>query len=229
MSLLWVDHTRDFSWFDKYYGRIYWFKDILKMTYFRPSNYQPYIHLILGPMFAEKSTNLLRASRRLTIAKLKCLLIKYQGDQRYTTTNHIATHDRVHSEQEAYSCTRLNDLYTNYPNLDINQYDVICIDEVQFYPDSLDFCLGWRSRGKFIIACGLYADFQRVPFRNVPELMAHADQIEFLKAICHDCSQDSATTSYRLTKEVEQVSIGGADKYHPLCQICYEKRHSKSE
>ncbi len=189
-------------------------------------HYKPYIHLILGPMFAEKSTNLLRASRRLTIAKLNCLLIKYNGDNRYTTTNHIATHDKILSQQEAYSCNKLSDLVELYPDLNLNKYDVICIDEIQFYPDSLEFCLHWRSRGKIIIACGLYADFQRQPFPNLPQLIAHADQTEFLKAICHDCSQDSATTSYRLTNEMQQVSIGGADKYHPLCQICYEKRHT---
>jgi thymidine kinase len=175
-------------------------------------------------MFAEKSTNLLRACRRLTISKLKCVQIKYHGDQRYTTSNRIATHDQILSSDEAYVCHQLNDLSTLYPDLDLNSYDVICIDEIQFYPDSLDFCLKWRSNGKIIIACGLYADFQRRPFPNLPELIAHADQTEFLKAICHDCSQDSATTSFRLTKEVQQVSIGGSDKYHPLCQICYEKR-----
>jgi len=190
-------------------------------------HHQPYIHLILGPMFAEKSTNLLRASRRLTIAKFKCVMIKYQGDQRYTTTSHIATHDKILSHDVAYSCHRLGELSDLYPGLNLEEYDVICIDEVQFYPDALDFCREWRLRGKIIIACGLYADFQRRPFPGLPELIAHADQTEFLKAICHDCSQDLATTSYRLTSEIEQVSIGGADKYHPLCQICYEKRSAK--
>ena len=185
-----------------------------------------FLHLILGPMFAEKSTTLLRAFRRFSLAKKKCLLIKYQGDQRYTDKDYIATHDRILSNERAYPCHHLMDLERIHKDLNLEDYDVLCIDEVQFFPDSLEFCQKWRNHGKWIVACGLYADFKRNPFPNLPELVALSDKTEFLKAICHDCSRDMATTSYRLSEEVEQVSIGGSDKYLPLCQSCYERRHS---
>jgi thymidine kinase len=190
------------------------------------SHHHPYLHLILGPMFAEKSTTLLRNSRRFQLARQKCVLIKYQGDQRYTDKNYIATHDQILSRESAYPCHHLFDLESTHPELNLEDFDVICIDEIQFFPDSLEFCQKWRNHGKIIIACGLYADFKRKPFPNLPELIAISDKTEFLKAICQDCSRDAATTSYRLSDEAEQVVVGGAEKYLPLCQSCYERRHS---
>lgn len=182
-----------------------------------------YLHLILGPMFSEKSTSLLRNIRRLQLSKKKCVLVKYSGDRRYTNKNYIATHDKILSKDQAHPCHHLFDL-EKIDDLKLENYDVICIDEIQFFPDKYEFCQKWRSLGKIIIACGLYADFKRIPFPNLPELIAIADEIEFLKAICVDCSRDLATTSYRISGENEQVVIGGADKYDPLCQICYELR-----
>jgi len=184
-----------------------------------------YLHLILGPMFSGKSTTLLRQFRRFKVSKKSCLLIKYHGDQRYTDRNYIATHDKVISQEEAFPCHHLSDL-EHQQGLDLNAYDVFCLDEVQFYPDKLEFCLKWRARGKIIVGSGLYSDFKRNPFPQLPELIAHSDKVEFLKAICPDCLQDKATTSYRLSNEVDQVVIGGSEKYLPLCHGCYELRHS---
>lgn len=181
------------------------------------------IHLILGPMFAEKSTTMLRQFRRNKLSKKQCLLVKYHGDNRYTDKNYIATHDRTLSSEQAYACHHLSDLETKH-EVDLNDYDVICIDEIQFFPDKIEFCLKWRSRGKRIVACGLYADFRRRPFVEIPDLIALSDKTEFLKAICLDCLEDKATTSYRMSGEKEQVVVGGADKYLPLCQLCYERR-----
>lgn len=178
-----------------------------------------YLHLILGPMFAEKSTTLLRNSRRLKLRKKKCLLVKYQGDNRYTDQNYIATHDQIFSSEEAISCEKLSELTE-----DLEEFDVICIDEIQFFADKLQFCQKWRSKGKIVMASGLFADFRRIPFPEIPELIAISDKTEFLKSICEDCSRDLATTSYRLSEESDQVVIGGSDKYLPLCQGCYERR-----
>ena len=168
-----------------------------------------YLHLILGPMFAEKSTTLLRQYRRHELTKKNCLLVKYDGDQRYTKENFIATHDQVKSKKEAYPCHHLSEL-THKHKVNLSEYDVICIDEIQFFPDKFEFCQKWRSRGKIVIGCGLYADFQRKPFPDLASLIAICDKAEFLKAICIDCFQDNATTSYRLSKEKDRVVVGGA-------------------
>lgn len=183
-----------------------------------------FLHLILGPMFSGKSTTLLRQFRRFKIAKKSCLLIKYRGDRRYTDLNYIATHDQILTQETAIPCHHLEDL-EHQDGLNLDDYDVLCIDEIQFYPDKLEFCHKWRTRGKIIVCCGLYTTFKRIPFPQLPELIAISDKTEFLKAICPDCLLDKATTSYRLSNEEEDEVIGGADKYIPLCQRCYELRH----
>jgi len=175
------------------------------------------IHLILGPMYAEKTTNLLRHFRRFSIAKNRCLLVKYRGDTRYTDQNYIATHDRIVNTTEAIPCESLSEI-----NQIIDKYDVIFIDEIQFYPDAIKCCQAWRQIGKIVIACGLYTNFQRKPFDQMPELIAIADHVEFLTAICDNCHHDNATTSHRISDEKTERVIGGTDKYIPLCQLCYE-------
>src|SRR5271170_2495790 len=122
------------------------------------------LHLILGPMYAEKSTNLLRQYRRFKLSRKACLLVKYRGDNRYTDDNYIATHDRVLSQEMAVVCNDLGELETQ---VDMRKYEVICVDEIQFYGDNLEYCQKWRKEGKIVICCGLYADFQRRPFKNL--------------------------------------------------------------
>jgi thymidine kinase len=172
-------------------------------------------------MYAEKSTELIRHYRRYNISKKKCLLVKFKGDTRYTNEDFIATHDQVHQNAIAVSCHRLSDLESL---VDLRTYEVICIDEIQFYPDKMEYCKQWRDSGKIIIACGLYSDFQRKPFSQMPELIAISDKVEFLNAVCMDCGMDQATTSYRHSEETTQIVIGGHEKYMPLCQRCYEQR-----
>ena len=99
---------------------------------------------------------------------------------------------------------------------------MIFIDEIQFYPDAIKCCQAWRQIGKIVIACGLYTNFQRKPFDQMPELIAIADHVEFLTAICDNCHHDNATTSHRISDEKTERVIGGTDKYIPLCQLCYE-------
>lgn len=172
-------------------------------------------------MYAEKSTNLLRQFRRFKLAKKRCLLVKYTGDNRYTDQNYIATHDKVMSSEQAVPCHQLSEVEVA---VNLQDYDVICIDEIQFFPDKLLFCQKWRSEGKIVIASGLYANFQRKPFEDLPNLIALADKTEMLTSICHDCVRDQGSTSYRLSDEQDEVVIGGHNKYLPLCQVCYENR-----
>lgn len=184
-------------------------------------NVNNYIHLILGPMYAEKSTNLLRQYRLSKKSGKNCILIKYAGDNRYTDEDYIATHDQLLSVEKALACAELKEAELN------NNFiyaDVICIDEIQFYPDGVEFCNKWRDLGKTVIACGLYADYLRNPFATIPLLIAIADKVEFFHSICHDCKQYNASASYRITNETEQTVIGGTDKYEPLCQLCYNTR-----
>src|SRR3990172_13384553 len=97
--------------------------------------YDGCIRLIIGPMFSSKSTSLISRYKRHTIGGRKCLLVKYQNDTRYDSEC-IVTHDNL--KIKAVPCSKLGDI----EHL-IDDYDVICIDEVQFYKDAHIFCDKW--------------------------------------------------------------------------------------
>jgi thymidine kinase len=189
-----------------------------------------YLHLICGCMFSGKSSSLVRHRKRHEIARKKCLLVKFAGDTRYDRKEDgvgaqgvLRTHDQVEG-QRAVICGRLGELFEGEKKDLVSEADVVCIDEIQFYPDNVLGCQKLVALGKVVIASGLFADFQRRPFPGMAELVALSDSPEFLTAICHDCCLDNATCSYRLTTEKSQVVIGGAEMYIPLCQICYNQR-----
>lgn len=184
-----------------------------------------YLHAIVGCMFSGKSSSLIRHYRRHLVAKRKCLLIKYAGDTRYTDEEYIQTHDCLFNEK-AVACFRLMDLEKK---IDLEPYEVLCIDEIQFYPDNIEFCQKLVGMDKVVIVSGLYADYLRNPFPRMPELIALSDRPEFLTAICHHCHLDNGTTSYRIGQEKDQIVIGGSDKYLPLCQICYDTQMKRDQ
>ncbi|MCJ7637940.1 MAG: hypothetical protein MUO21_10665, partial [Nitrososphaeraceae archaeon] len=109
------------------------------------------INLVIGSMFSEKTTNLIRRYNRYTIGGKKCLMIKYKNDTRYDSEM-VVTHDNI--KINAIVCE-----YLSEADKLINNYDVICIDEVQFYQDAYIFCDKWANEGKIIEACGLNGTF----------------------------------------------------------------------
>ena len=178
------------------------------------------IYLMLGPMYAEKSSNLLRQYRRYNLFNKRCLLVKYKGDNRYNDENYIATHDRVLSSEKAIVCHHLIDLEHQ---IDLKNYDVICIDEIQFYPDNLEFVEAIANSGKMVVASGLSGNFKREPFKNIPELTAKADNVVYLNSVCMVCKREGAAFTKRMSDEVDEVVVGGVDKYLAVCRDCYFK------
>jgi thymidine kinase len=172
------------------------------------------IQLILGPMFSGKSTELLRRIRRYTVAKRKCLVVKYKQDTRYSQES-LATHDR--QQWVAVPTDKLDELHDL-----ANAYDVIGIDEGQFFPDIVPFCEEMANRGKTIVVAALDGTFQRKPFGSVLELIPLAESVVKLTAICQEC-QAPAAFSKRLGAETQVELIGGADKYVAVCRRCYHE------
>ena len=170
------------------------------------------ISLILGPMFAGKTSSLIRRYRRYTVAGKRCLLVKHINDTRYDSEQ-LCTHD-LH-KIEAKSCFNLHELW----NL-IDNYDVICVDEIQFYPDNLEFAEKVADLGKIIVASGLSGNFRREPFKNIPELTAKADQVTYLTAVCMVCKEEGAAFTKRISDEQDEV-VSGAEKYIAVCRQCY--------
>lgn len=176
------------------------------------------IHLLLGPMYAGKSTELLRRIRRYQIGGKTTFLIKYGKDERYNTSgNKLSTHDEIKidcdyaTETNLMQDTKLIDKIKNI--------EVIGIDEGQFYPDIVLFAEFCANSGKIIIISGLDSDFKRRPFGQISELISKADSYEKLTAIC-SCGEEAPFTK-RITNETESVIIGGKEMYIAVCRKCY--------
>lgn len=172
------------------------------------------LNLIIGPMFSGKSTILLTRYRRYQIAGKRCLLVKYAKDRRYDGSEEmLITHDQL--SYKATSCHQLEDIKSL-----VKHYDVVCIDEIQFYPDASVFCEQWANEGKIVEVCGLNGDYRRQPFAQISLLIPLAEHISFVTAVCRDTAKEAPFTM-RLSNESEQEVIGSTDKYQAVSRERY--------
>ncbi|XP_023339762.1 thymidine kinase, cytosolic isoform X3 [Eurytemora carolleeae] len=169
------------------------------------------VQLILGPMFSGKSTELIRRLKRYQVAKYEVLIIKYAKDVRYDE-NGISTHDR--QTLPAVAATTLKPLTAK-----ATAYDVIGIDEGQFFPD-ISWVEEMANMGKIVLVAALDGTFQRKPFSNIMDLIPLAEGVTKLSAVCMNCFGDAAFTK-RTSQEESLEVIGGADKYMAVCRKCY--------
>ncbi len=177
------------------------------------------LHLIIGPMYSGKTTSLIRLKNRATIAGKKCLVIKYHKDDRYDDQR-LATHDMI--TEDAVKSVGNNLANTISTVEDLDTYQVILIDEVQFYTDGADTCDQLASLGYEVIVCGLQGDFKREPFGCIPRLVSKADIIEHITAIDAETGEEAPFTA-RITDDTEQEVIGGKDKYIAVCRSRHDQ------
>ncbi|OMJ65458.1 hypothetical protein SteCoe_38173 [Stentor coeruleus] len=167
------------------------------------------IQVIFGPMFSGKSTELLRRIRRYKIRNDSCLLLKTKDTRYVNDDDKVVTHDE-YNFLDAHSCDFL------YEKLDLAMnYDVIGIDEGQFFTDIIGFSETLANNGKTVIIACLDSDYRREPFGNICQIIAKAEKITKLTSICHYCKEDAAFSA-RITKETSIKVIGGKDKYRPI-------------
>jgi thymidine kinase len=174
-----------------------------------------WIEVICGSMFSGKTEELIRRMKRARIANLTTEIFKPAVDTRYDEMN-VVSHDenRIISQPVQHSQNIL---------LLAHDADVIAIDEVQFFDAGIvQVCEQLALSGKRVIAAGLDMDYLGNPFGPVPQLLAVADYITKLHAICVHCG-NIASMSYRKTKQSRQVVIGEMDIYEPRCRVCYAK------
>lgn len=157
----------------------------------------------------------MRRLKRAQYAKQKIQVFKPVIDQRYSV-DHVQSHDanRILSipVQSAREILEKVDDNTR----------VVGIDEAQFFDDKLpDVCQRLAIKGTRVIVAGLDMDFKGRPFGPIPALLAVAEYITKVHAICPHCG-NLATHSYRLSMEEDMVVLGEKDKYEPRCRICYE-------
>jgi thymidine kinase len=171
------------------------------------------IEVICGSMFSGKTEELLRRIKRAQIAKLKIEIFKPKTDTRYDE-NTVVSHDlnSIHSTPVDHSSAIL--LYGG-------NTQIVGIDEAQFFDDELaDVCVKLANKGIRVIVAGLDMDFEGKPFGPIPALMAIADDVSKVHAVCVKCG-GSAQFSYRLVENKNQVMIGEKESYEPRCRVCY--------
>lgn len=172
-----------------------------------------WIEVICGSMFSGKTEELIRRLKRAKIANQKVEIFKPRIDTRYDDS-HVVSHDANtilstpidHSSKLLHLAEGVN---------------VVGVDEAQFFDMELPENLQYLAlRGIRVIVAGLDMDFKGEPFGPVPNLLAVAEYITKVHAICPHCG-NLATHSYRLTQEKDTVVLGEKDVYEPRCRTCY--------
>ena len=172
-----------------------------------------WVEVICGPMFSGKTEELLRRLKRAKIAAKKVAIFKPMVDMRYSA-DEVVSHD-----SNSFPSIRLSRAMVILDYCD--EAEVIAVDEVQFFDDKIVEVIQYLAyKGKRIIAAGLDMDSDAKPFGKMPQLLATAEFVTKLHAICVDCGT-LATYTYRISAEKGQVLIGAFDKYKPLCRHCY--------
>ncbi len=175
------------------------------------------IECIVGPMFCGKTTELLRRARLSNIAKLNVRVYKPSIDTRYSLESAV-THDNV--QMKSQMVVNAEDLRKRIEG-EWGQVHVVAIDEIQFIPGKIvEVCAQLRDRGIRVIVAGLDMDFRREPFGEIGDLLAIADEVVKLKAVCRDCGENALFTK-RLTDGQDVVQVGGAQDYTAVCEHCY--------
>ncbi|HTW50245.1 MAG TPA: thymidine kinase [Acidobacteriaceae bacterium] len=172
------------------------------------------LEVITGPMFSGKSEELIRRLKRARIARQRVACYKPDIDLRYHRTS-IASHSsQTHDAVPIASVEELRALL--YPQLD--DIEVVGIDEVQFLsPEIIPLALELVASGKRVLLAGLDTTFANEPFGPVPNLMALADRVTKLSAVCMVCGQPAIHTQ-RLTPSQELVVVGATGLYEARCR-----------
>jgi thymidine kinase len=173
------------------------------------------LDLIMGPMFAGKSTELLRRLRRFEHAGRRCLLIKWKGDTRYSSGEEVVTHD-MH-RRVALSVMRIAE---SMRSDEFTAAEVVAIDEGQFFPDILETVTN-IARTKIVIVSCLDGTFEQEPFPEIARLISKADTITKLSAICTTCKRDAPFTRRKSSgHHAALITVGGSELYVPCCRDC---------
>ncbi|MDA8692711.1 thymidine kinase [Saprospiraceae bacterium] len=173
-----------------------------------------WIEVVCGSMFSGKTEELIRRLKRAAFANQKVQIFKPKKDTRYDDTNVVSHDENAMASTVIEKSTEIYDL--------LDQVSVVGIDEAQFFDnDLIEVCQKLAVKGIRVVVAGLDMDFRGKPFGPIPGLLAVAEYITKVHAICPHCGS-LATHSYRLSNEEETVVLGEKDKYEPRCRICFE-------
>jgi thymidine kinase len=180
-----------------------------------------WIEVVAGSMFSGKTEELIRRLKRAKFAKQRVEIFKPQVDTRYSEVE-VVSHDSnsIHSTPVSSS----GNIF-----LLSSDVDVVGIDEAQFFDLGLtEVCNKLADQGVRVIVAGLDMDFRGVPFGPMPHLMAVAEYVTKVHAICVKCG-DLAQYTHRKSESDKLVLLGEMDIYEPLCRTCFNKATRKSK
>ncbi len=177
------------------------------------ANQAGWIEVVCGGMFSGKTEELIRRARRAHIAGQKVVIVKPVSDNRYSETE-VVSHDE-----------------TSLPGITVNTADqiilltssakVVCIDEVQFFDDRiLEVVNTLANDGKRVIVAGLDMDYLGKPFEPMPRLLAIAEYITKLHAVCAESGM-MANFSQRIVENDKKVLVGEKESYEPRARHCF--------
>jgi thymidine kinase len=174
-----------------------------------------WIEVVVGPMFSGKSEELIRRLRRAEIGRQRVQIFKPLIDQRYAK-NGIVSHSGLEIASELVQSG--TDMLAKVAA----RTEVVGVDEAQFLGESVvDACVKLADLGKRVIVAGLDTDFMGRPFEPMPRLLAVAEEITKLLAICMRCGNPAVHTQ-RLVASEELVIVGAGEMYEARCRRCFE-------
>ncbi|MCC5912675.1 MAG: thymidine kinase [Clostridiaceae bacterium] len=180
------------------------------------------IEVIVGPMYAGKSEELIRRVNRAKIADLKVLVFKPSIDNRYCTNN-ITSHNGKKME-----CLAVEEVDKIMEAVNEGDFEVLAIDEVQFFGEGIiEVCERAADMGKRVIVSGLDMDFRGEPFNITPHLMAIAEYVTKLTAICKVCKLPATRTQRLVNAKPARYSdpiimVGAKESYEARCRECHQ-------
>lgn len=178
-----------------------------------------WIEVICGSMFSGKTEELIRRLKRAKFANLKVEIFKPKIDVRYSEAE-VVSHDSNHIRSTPVDSPSSILLYSS-------DVDVVGIDEAQFFDNSLvEVCQQLANNGIRVIIAGLDMDYLGNPFGPMPHLMAVAEHVSKVHAICVRCG-NIANHSHRLTKSDKLVVLGEKESYEPICRHCFNEVYNK--
>jgi thymidine kinase len=172
------------------------------------------VEVVCGSMFSGKTEELLRRIKRARLARLRVQLFKPRVDQRYDAVK-VVTHEGANAE--AFPVSSPEELSASV----LDETSVVAIDEVQFFDESIvGVAEELANRGVRVICAGLDQDYRGQPFGPIGALMAVAEFVTKLHAVCSQCGAQ-ACRSQRLVASEGQLFVGGAAAYEARCRACF--------
>lgn len=185
-----------------------------------------YLNLVIGPMFAGKTTRIIKHIRKLKDDQINFISIKPSIDTRYDKDK-ICSHDKDSEDCIVLDKDKIESLKDDK---DYKDSKVIIIEEGQFFKNLFEFVDEEMKNGKSFIIAGLDGDYRRKPFGDMLKLIPLSDTVNKLYSYCKECGiekQVRAPFTKRIIKTKKQELVGGEEMYHPVCRNHYNESDTK--